>query len=480
MLRLQSALDPGLTYCGGKAFYGPSFLSRVDLETSELGETLSTACVFAEQRRRSGFPSQANILLPEDIPMQCSLRHPLHIVDWLHSGRVHAHVRPASSVVDLSSQKTYLLVGMTGDLGRLICHWMITRGARSVVLTSRSPHVDPLWLEEMSALGALVTVMAMEVLPQSWTLCITDRPRDVADPSSVALAHKHVQTHLPPVGGVVNGALMMGDAAFADLTLTDMLRIFAPKLEGTHLLDDLYGGADLDFFLLMGSLTGPCGNFHQKAYAAATEYMAALAHQRHLRGQAASIVHPSQIRGVGYIAGLDESLRDRLEQGIGPLCLSERDLLELVAEGILSGRPGSARSPEVLGGFRMTDPNGYPDVRWYRSPKMWSFIKHFCQSEVTTTAHTEVTLRDQLLTAANMPEATEIIAHGLCEKLRRKLLLPDHTPLPTTGLLTDIGVDSLIAVDLRTWFIKEMGVDMPVLQLLGGSSLEVLAATAAN
>lgn len=57
--------------------------------------------------------------------------------------------------------KTYLLVGMTGDLGRLICHWMITRGARSVVLTSRSPHVDPLWLEEMSALGALVTVMAM-------------------------------------------------------------------------------------------------------------------------------------------------------------------------------------------------------------------------------------------------------------------------------------------------------------------------------
>jgi NAD(P)-dependent dehydrogenase (short-subunit alcohol dehydrogenase family) len=82
-------------------------------------------------------------------------------VNWAKSNLVPAETLPASSFVHLSSHKTYLLVGMTGDLGRSVCQWLITRGARWVVLTSRCPKIDPRWVKEMASLGAHVIVMAM-------------------------------------------------------------------------------------------------------------------------------------------------------------------------------------------------------------------------------------------------------------------------------------------------------------------------------
>ncbi|PWY85947.1 hypothetical protein BO70DRAFT_395079 [Aspergillus heteromorphus CBS 117.55] len=82
--------------------------------------------------------------------------------------------------------------------------------------------------------------------------------------------------------------------------------------------------------------------------------------------------------------------------------------------------------------------------------------------------------------AANSSHVAEIIADGFRGKLRHKLHLPGDSALAGTTLLTEVGVDSLVAVDLRMWFVKELGVDVPVLQLLGGSSIDVLAGGAAD
>ena len=85
----------------------------------------------------------------------------LRIVDWTGTQKVRVPVQPASNLVSLSPNKTYLLVGMTGDLGRSVCQWMIGRGARHVVLTSRKPKVEGWWIEEMARLGGQVTAMPM-------------------------------------------------------------------------------------------------------------------------------------------------------------------------------------------------------------------------------------------------------------------------------------------------------------------------------
>jgi len=85
----------------------------------------------------------------------------LQIVDWTQITKVQIKTQPASSLVNLSPNKTYLLVGMTGDLGRSVCRWMIGRGARYLVLTSRNPKVEQWWIEDMARLGGNVVAMAM-------------------------------------------------------------------------------------------------------------------------------------------------------------------------------------------------------------------------------------------------------------------------------------------------------------------------------
>ncbi|PYI03687.1 polyketide synthase [Aspergillus sclerotiicarbonarius CBS 121057] len=459
-VRIQSSLPPTVATYGVQTFYGaPSTPANGVMPAKD---ALVSACLLAEQRVGSQ-PAVATIS-PEDIRTYSSSSSRFEIVDWVHSGPVLAYSPSASSLVDLSAHKTYLLVGMTGDLGRSVCHWMITRGARSLVLTSRSPNIDPQWLEDMSAIGARVVVMAM----------------DVSDRSSVLKVHGRIRAELPPVGGVVNGAMVIRDVLFAEMSLEDVVQVLKPKVEGSLILDELYQDDSLDFFILMGSFAGVFGNFNQTAYAAAAEFMQGLVHQRRLRGQVGSIIHPGEIRGVGYVARMDPHLIDVMTQNIGHLILSERDLLESFAEAVLAGRPDSSRAPVIISGLAMTDPAVYPDVLWYSNPLLWPYIEYFQQSEVLEANQEQVPIKVQLQSAGSLVEAAEIIATGFRIKLRRKLHLPMDGELPGTALLTELGVDSLVAVDLRVWFVKELGVDMPVLQLLGGSSIDALARSAAE
>lgn len=158
LARLQASLSPEATYWGLKDLYASSFLPS-SKQPSNVSNALAASYLFAEQRCR--FQTAVDTLTPEDIPTYPVDSHRLEIIDWLHSGPVLTNSLPSSSLVSLSGNKTFLLVGMTGDLGRSVTQWMISCGARTIVLTSRSPKVDYEWVDEMAALGARVQFMAM-------------------------------------------------------------------------------------------------------------------------------------------------------------------------------------------------------------------------------------------------------------------------------------------------------------------------------
>lgn len=85
----------------------------------------------------------------------------LGIFDWTQAYELSGRVSSASSQVRLPANKTYLLVGMSGDLGQSVSHWMITRGARNIVLTSRTPKINSQRIDEMARFGARVRVECM-------------------------------------------------------------------------------------------------------------------------------------------------------------------------------------------------------------------------------------------------------------------------------------------------------------------------------
>jgi hypothetical protein len=85
------------------------------------------------------------------------------LIDWKAEKRLSAKIRPVDSAKLFVDDKTYLLVGLTGDMGRSLARWMILHGAKYVVLTSRNPRVDPRWIAHVEALGGKITVLPMYV-----------------------------------------------------------------------------------------------------------------------------------------------------------------------------------------------------------------------------------------------------------------------------------------------------------------------------
>lgn len=84
----------------------------------------------------------------------------LLITDWTAEAEVGVLVQPADSMVRFKQDKTYWLVGLTGGLALSLCRWMVNRGARYVVMTSRNPKIDKEWLQGVESCGATVKIFS--------------------------------------------------------------------------------------------------------------------------------------------------------------------------------------------------------------------------------------------------------------------------------------------------------------------------------
>jgi acyl carrier protein len=292
--------------------------------------------------------------------------------------------------------------------------------------------------------------------------------------------YRTIQRDLPPIGGVANGALVLSDCEFMQATVDILQQNFAPKVQGSLLLHELSGpNVDLEFFILFGSMTGIIGNWSQSAYSAATGFQASLIHQRRAAGLVGSIIHPGVISGVGYIARKGSSLAQHVRNTTGSFLLSERDVEKLFAEAILAGHPQSGHDPELITGTPPINPDDHPDIVWYQNPMTWEFVDYCQRSKLKQTGGLGFSsIRTELQAAVDMHEVSAILMAGLTAKVRSKFNLASDTPLAPSTQLRDLGMDSLVAVDLRTWFAKELAVEIPLLQILNGGSIRELASEA--
>lgn len=248
--------------------------------------------------------------------------HATGAVHWPLNGLVEVAVRPLDARGLFSKDKTYLLVGLTGQIGRSLCEWMVSNGAGCVCLTSRRPKIEERWLESFRETGATVKVFAM----------------DVIDKSSLERVVKDIRTNYLPIAGVANGAMVLDDQLFANMSADTMQRVLGPKIDGSKNLEDVFHDDDLDFFILFSSATCVFGNAGQSNYTAANGYVNSLVRQRRKRGLAASAIDLGRVAGIGYIEAAGQVARDQLRNlSLAPL--SESDFRQMMAETILAGYP---------------------------------------------------------------------------------------------------------------------------------------------
>lgn len=266
------------------------------------------------------------------------------ILSWNTRETVRIPIQPASARVRLSTDRTYWLVGLTGGLGLSLCQWMAEHGARHIALSSRHPKVDSAWLDFIaSRYGCRVRVFA----------------NDVTDLSAVRdLVHRVMAASMPPVAGVVQGAMELSDAVFPDLDIGRLQRVLAPKVDGSANLDAVFGAntPPLDFFVCLSSLAYVVGNRGQSSYTAANAFMAALVARRRKQGLAGSVVHVGGILGEGYLARQLTLEKQAMLRRAGFAFMSEQAFHELFAEGVLSSDV-NADGFEIAAGIQVEGDN---------------------------------------------------------------------------------------------------------------------------
>ena len=223
---------------------------------------------------------------------------------------------------------------------------------------------------------------------------------------------------------------------------------------------------------MFSSLTCIIGNAGQSAYSAANTFMTGLVEQRRKRGLPASVLHIAMVIGLGYV----HRARDEIEAGLRHkvMTLAESDLHQMLAEAIYCGKPRSKMSGELITGLK----TGITSF-WKDNPRLWHFYGEGGTLETKNTGQVtggrQKTESVETLLAASEDENTAVAVLEDCfVHVLGNILQVEPDKLDRGLPVYRLGIDSLVAVQIRAWFLKEVGVEISVLEVLGDNSLSQL------
>lgn len=435
----------------------------IPFDANKLTQVLGEA-VFAAEDIDASEDLQGLVLPVEDLcstsPFKLSI-----VAQWCAEKSIQVQTRALDPKRLFARNKTYLLVGLTGQVGQSLAEWMLANGAGCVCLASRNPKIDQRWMDSFKGYEGVAKTYSM----------------DVTDKRGLEKVVKDIRATCSPIAGIVNGAMVLKDKLFSNMSAEAMKSVLGPKITGTNNLDRLFYDDNLDFFILLSSSACVFGNSGQSNYAAANGYLNSLARQRRRRGLAASTLDIGRLVGIGYVETADQTVVDQLNR-FGLKGISESEMHHMFTESIHAGLPrldDLEQIPEavITTGIITVPENTNAHGPWLKTPRFaHCVIEH---SEVNPEASqdlrkTSVSVIGKLNAAPDKDAAFDIIQDCFIAKLRTTLLLADREIDPNAAL-AELDLDSLVAVEVRSWFLKELKVDIPVLMIIGGASVIELA-----
>ncbi|OCL13419.1 putative polyketide synthase [Glonium stellatum] len=467
-LTILSSLSPHCRKETAKTIYSYDGYNGSSSSIKILGQILQRALEYAQQHA----DQEQHSLIIESVCLENLVsgvrpNDPMAVIDWTVSPGtlLPVHVTRLDSRPLFKGDKTYWVVGLTGALGISLCDWMIDRGAKILVLTSRSPKIAPEWVASHKHNGADITVM----------------PCDVTNGTELKSVYETICATLPPIIGVLNGAMVLRDTSILNMSWDQLNNVIRPKVYGSINLDQIFRDQKLDFFILFSSINCMIGNLGQANYAAANTFMCALAGQRRKRGLAATTLNVGAIIGAGYMERESSKILDLTVQKMAMMHLSEEDLHQIFAEGIKAGHPDSPDGPEFSTGL-LDIIAGSPDApRWNSDPKFLPFIIHQKEGDKDKNEQTATTsIQDLLQACQTHSDLIKVIRQTFAAQLRSMLqmIMADDDLMSMRS--DEIGLDSLISVDIRSWFLKNFQVSIPVLKVMGKDTMANLAQLAAE
>jgi acyl transferase domain-containing protein/surfactin synthase thioesterase subunit/acyl carrier protein len=341
---------------------------------------------------------------------------------------------------------SYLVTGGLGMLGRSVAKWLISKGARHLVLTGRNA----------SSAAAQDVFSAAEIDGAAIHVVAADISRD----EDVRRLIQTIKNELPPLKGVVQSAGVLDDGILAQLNWDRCAPLFEPRVYGSWLLHEYTKALDLDFFIFKSSLLSLLGSAGQGNYTASSAFLDSLAAHRRAADLPATAINWCAWSGGGLATvsgargeqmwsslGVEFVSPDLAMQAFDKLMRRDVDQIAVAVAGwpTYAGKVGNPpflaellNRNEVLGSAKSAQEKISPDA-----PPM----------AVNGQA------RQQLLSRLQQHIMAKL---GFAEAID-----PDQP-------LNELGLDSLMSVALSNSLEKEFGIPVSVRELIQGPTINQL------
>ncbi|KAL8720960.1 MAG: hypothetical protein Q9181_007808 [Wetmoreana brouardii] len=384
---------------------------------------------------------------------------------------------------------SYLLVGGLGGLGKAIATWMMEHGARNLIFLSRSAgksQGDRRFFRELKAQACSVQAFCGSV----------DHLEDV---------ERTVRSAVAPIAGVMHMSMVLKvrqqlplcfrslqcqDRNLLNFTHNEWHAAVNPKVEGAWNLHRALSGQTLDFFVLFSSISAVVGQWGQGNYAAANTFLDSFVQYRHGLGLPASAIDVGVMEDVGYVSqnpAIPEQFKATSTHTLREAGLL--DALQLMMTKRTSMPPSTAgycNPMQIVIGLRTTRSLSDPNNRaiWKRDVRMSLYRNMEGETQSISGALNE-DLKHFLAAVARQPSMLneqsnlDFLTRQIATRLY-SLMLQSEDEVDVRQSLSALGVDSLVAIEIRNWWRQNLGLEITVLEIMNSGSIEQLGKNAAD
>jgi len=365
-------------------------------------------------------------------------------------------VTPATSAVApmrnfrANPDGVHLVVGGTGGLGLATALWLMEQGATDVVVASRRGVIDPAGEDRIAAFAA----RGRRIHPFAL---------DVSDGPSVERLMTDLTARFGAVRGVVHTAMVLKDGMLVNVSAEPIDAVLTPKVDGILALDRATRGMELDYFVVYSSATTLIGSPGQGAYVVGNAFLEGVVRRRRAEGLPGLAVGWGAIADTGVLAR-DAELLERLRRTTGVSGIKSEDALAELGRLL---ELGDAAAPVNF--FAEMGHSLVAEKLPILATPAFKGLLGSSGSEPDRAGEMSLNIR---LAGSSREEACVILVDVISREVAKILRLPPGAVNPRRPL-GEMGMDSLMALELRLGLEQSCGIEMPIISI-GGRTVEDL------